>query len=165
MKGSRKNKSNVISGKLINIPELKESFGIIDTKTHELLKEGLDEKELVKKFQALWKSVFQRAPTAEAAAAFLQVKRSSSAYKKGTRKNKNNKNNKQSGGGFAPLAGAPLDFTTRPGVDGVYGSFPSYVSSGLDSYNKFNQIGLDESCGKVDITPVVPRGIGSNEVV
>ena len=145
----------------MNIPELKEAFGIIDAKTHELLKEGLDEKELVKKFQALWKSVFQRAPTPESAAAFLQVKRSSSASKKGTRKNKN----KQSGGGFAPLAGAPLDFTTRPGVDGVYGSFPSYVSSGLDSYNKFNQIGLDASCGKVDITPLVPRSIGSNEVV
>ena len=162
MTKSRKNKSKVLSGKLMNIPELKEAFGIIDAKTHELLKEGLDEKELVKKFQALWKSVFQRAPTPESAAAFLQVKRSSSAYKKGTRKNKNNK---QGGGGFAPLAGAPLDFTTRPGVDGVYGSFPSYVSSGLDSYNKFNQIGLDASCGKVDITPLVPRSIGSNEVV
>jgi len=162
--GTRKNKSKVLSGKLMNIPELKESFEIIDVKTHELLKEGLEEKELVKKFQALWKSVFQRAPTEEAAKAFLQVKRSSSGSKKGTRKHKNNRN-KQGGGGFAPLAGAPLDFTTRPGVDGVYGSFPSYVSSGLDSYNKFNQIGLDASCGKVDITPIVPRSIGSNEVV
>ena len=160
MMASRKRKSKVLSGKLMNIPELKESFGIIDTKTHELLKEGLDEKELVKKFQALWKSVFHRSVNAEAAAAFLQVKRASKA-KKNTRKNRANKQS----GGFASLAGAPLDYTTRPGVDGVYGSFPAYVASGQDNYNKFNQIGLDASCGKVDITPVVPRSIGSNIVV
>jgi hypothetical protein len=162
MMASRKRKSKILSGKLMNIPELKESFSIIDTKTHELLKEGLDEKELIKQFQALWKSVFHRSVTPEAAKAFLEVKRASKG-KKGTRKNKAS-NLKQSGG-FAPLAGAPLDYTTRPGVDGVHGSFPAYVASGQDSYNKFNQIGLDASCGKVDITPVVPRSIGSNDVV
>ena len=157
-KGKGTRKSKVLSGKIMNIPELKEAFGIIDKKTHELLKEDLDEKERIKKFQDLWKSVFFRGVSVEAAKTFLEVKRATKG-KTGSRKIKGQR------GGASPLAGAPLDYTTRPGVDGVHGSFPAYVASGLDSYNKFNQIGMDADCGKVDITPVVPRGIGSNEVV
>ena len=49
-KGKGTRKSKVLSGKIMNIPELKEAFGIIDKKTHELLKEDLDEKERIKKF-------------------------------------------------------------------------------------------------------------------
>ena len=154
-KGTRK--SNKLTGKIMNIPELKESFEIIDKKTQELLKEGKPMPETVKKFQALWKSVFYRPVSAEAAESFLHVKRLS--------KRKNNSTRKQKGGSFAPLAGAPLDFTTRPGVYGTYGSFPSYMTSGLDNYNKINQEGMFQECGKKDFTAVVPRGIGSNDVV
>jgi hypothetical protein len=153
-KMSRKSKP-MLPGKLMNIPELKESFGKIEKATHDLLKEGLDEKETIKKFQALWQSVFYRSVSFESAKAFLEVKRATKPSKKGTRKNK------QQGG--AGLQGAPLDYVTRPGVDGGYGSFPAYQLAGLDSYNKFNQIGMDADCGKVDITPLVPTGIGSNQ--
>jgi len=161
-KGKSTRKSKALSGKLMNIPELKESFGFVDKKTHELLKEDLDEKELIKKFQVLWKSVFHRAVSVEAAKAFLEVKRSSKGGKTGSRKVKSYTHS-QKGGAASALGGAPLDFTTRPGVDGVYGSFPAYVDRGLDSYNKFNQIGMDSD--QLRAAPVVPRSIGSNEVV
>jgi hypothetical protein len=159
-KGKSTRKSKVLTGKLMNIPELKESFGFVDKATHELLKEGLDEKECIKKFQALWKSVFHRSVSAEAAKAFLELKRAASGKtgKTGSRKLK-----AQKGGASTPLGGAPLDYTTRPGVDGVYGSFPKYVVSGLDSYDKFNQIGMDSDPTRA--APVVPRSIGSNDVV
>jgi hypothetical protein len=155
-KGTRK--SNKLTGKIMNIPELKESFEIIDKKTSELFKEGLSMPETVKKFQALWKSVFHRPVSAEAAESFLHVKKTSS-------KRKNNSTRKQKGGSVAPLAGAPLDFTTRPGVYGTYGSFPSYMMSGLDNYDKINQEGMFQECGTKDFTAVVSRGIGSNDVV
>ena len=156
-KGKTSRKSNKsLPGKLMNIPELKQAFGTIEKSTHDLLKEGLDEKTTVKKFQDLWKSVFYRSVTSESAKAFLDVKRATKPSKKGTRK--------QKGGASMALQGAPLDYTTRPGVDGVYGSFPEYQIAGLDSYNKFNQIAMDADCGKVDITPLVPTSIGSNLV-
>jgi hypothetical protein len=155
---TRKAKKLVGSGKIMNIPELKESFAIIDKKTHELLKEGKPMTETIKEFKELWKSVFHRSVSSEAAQAFLEVKRTAK------RKNNNNSTRKQKGGSYS-LAGAPLDFTTRPGVDGTYGSFPSYMTSGLDNYNKINQEGMFQECGTKDFTAVVSRGIGSNDVV
>ena len=49
---TRKAKKLVGSGKIMNIPELKESFAIIDKKTHELLKEGKPMTESVKEFNS-----------------------------------------------------------------------------------------------------------------
>lgn len=149
-KGTRKSK---MTGKIMNIPELKESFEILDQKVHEILKEGNPMPETVKKFQKLWKSIFFRQVSPESAKAFLEMKMSSK-NRKGTRK--------QKGGAFSALAGAPLDYTTRPGVDGTYGSFPAYMTSGLDNYSKINQIAMDADCGVKDITPIVPSSMGSN---
>jgi len=155
-KGKMSRKAKNLPGKLMNIPELKQAFGRIEKDTHDLLKEGLDEKAAVKKFQDLWKSVFFRSVNYESAKAFLDIKRGSkSSSKKGTRKQK---------GGFSqPLAGAPLDYTTRPGVDGSHGSFLQYQTSGLDSYNKFNQIAMDSDPPTANSTPLVPVAIGSNQ--
>jgi len=153
-KGKMSRKAKNLPGKLMNIPELKEAFGRIEKDTHDLLKEGLDEKAAVKKFQDLWKSVFFRSVNYESAKAFLDIKRGSKSSKKGTRKQK---------GGFVPLAGAPLDYTTRPGIDGLHGSFLQYQTSGLDSYNKFNQIAMDSDPPTANPTPLVPVSIGSNQ--
>jgi len=155
-KGKMSRKAKNLPGKLMNIPELKEAFEQIEKDTHDLLKEGLDEKATVKKFQDLWKSVFFRSVNYESAKAFLDIKRKSkNSSKKGTRKQK---------GGFSqPLAGAPLDYTTRPGIDGPHGSFLQYQTSGLDSYNKFNQIAMDSDPPTANPTPLVPVSIGSNQ--
>jgi hypothetical protein len=53
-------------------------------------------------------------------------------------------------GGAMPLAGAPLEYQTRPGVDGVYGQFPTYQTQGLDRYY---QDSLSADCGKANGFP------------
>lgn len=148
-------RSDATTSKALTIPELKTAFDTVNTQTEQLLRAGLPQAELVKRFQALWKSVFHRPVTAAAASAYLTIKRGAKTYRM-TRK--------QRGGATAPLAGAPLDYTLRPGVDGVHGSFPAYVAQGQTFYNHVNQSAIQQECGVRDITPVVPASIGSNEV-
>jgi len=164
---SRKGKATRKSGKSqvkpLTIPELKHTFDALDQGTRDILAKEPKEKQTAQ-FQRLWRSLFHRPVSKEAAEAYLAMKRSppvgfSGPYK---RKGKHTMRHRMRGG--AALAGAPLDYATRPGVYGEYGSFPSYDSSGLDFYNKINQDALTADCGKVDITPKVPVSIGSNEV-
>lgn len=74
--------------------------------------------------------------------------------KSGTRKQK----------GGAQLTGAPLDYSTRPGIDGIYGVFPAYITSGFDFYNDINKEAPLAGCGVENTTPKVPISIGSNLV-
>lgn len=145
-----------LNSKGLTIPELKRAFDAVDSEVHTLLKQGLPAEEETKKFQAIWKRIFHRAVGKDAAVAYLQVKRAAGARpvaKHTTRKMK----------GGAPLAGAPLDYMTRPGVDGAYGSFPAYQAQGLSFYNTINQQGIAAECGVKDFTPKVPDMIGSNQ--
>ena len=154
----RRSAPRALPGNVLTIPELKQAFSAVDTETRKILKENLSQAEQVKKFQTVWRSIFHKPVTKEAAEAYLQIKRGSAsrAVRKGvTRKMK---------GGSTPLAGAPLDFSTRPGVDGVHGSFPAYQTSGLSFYNTVNQNGMAQECGTKDFTPKVPEMVGSNEV-
>ena len=58
-------------------------------------------------------------------------------------------------GGAMALAGAPLDYQTRPGVDGPYGNFPTYQAQGLDrSYGS----AISADCGKPNGFPTDPSG-------
>jgi hypothetical protein len=61
------------------------------------------------------------------------------------------------------LAGAPLDHITSPGVYGVHGSFPPYLSSGLSFYNTINQDQLNKGVGLAAFEPNVPADMGSNQ--
>jgi hypothetical protein len=67
-------------------------------------------------------------------------------------------------GGTAPIAGAPIDFQTRPGIDGVHGSYPQYLTSGLSFYNTINQDQLNKGVGLAAFEPAVPADMGSNQV-
>jgi hypothetical protein len=58
---------------------------------------------------------------------------------------------------------APLDSQTRPGIDGVHGSYPQYLTGGLGFMDTVNKEGMFQGCGKVDTTPVVPVSIGTNK--
>lgn len=146
-------KTRKLKSKPLTIPQLRKSFDAIDAwvETH-LRKSGKTAKQLVPAFQAEWKRIFHREVNSKAAEAYLALK-----HKGGPRKTK-----KQHGGSAAALAGAPLDYTTRQGVYGVYGNFPQYVSSGLTFYNQINQDSLTAMCGKEDITPKIPADMGSN---
>jgi len=132
------------SKKHMTIPELKGAFDAIQKEAHMIIKQGGSSSEQVKKFQKAWKMVFHRPVTSAAAESYLKFKRINGEKRSSTRKQK---------GGAAALAGAPLDYSLRQGVDSTYGNFPDYQSSGLKFYDTVNQIAMDKDCGVVDITP------------
>ena len=137
----------------VKIPELKRSFDQLERAVSTIIKQTPSTKERVKKLQEVWRKIFGRPVEAIAAEAYIQVM---------ARTRKGGKTRKQSGGSAA-LAGAPLDFQTRPGVDGVHGSFPPYLTNGLSFYNTINQEGMFKGCGTENITPNVPASLGSNQ--
>jgi hypothetical protein len=146
---TRKQKS-----KHLTIPQLRKSFDHIDTWVENHVRKHKSVKDIIPAFQAEWKKTFHREVNAKAAEAYLALK-----HRGAPRMTK-----KQRGGGGAALAGAPLDYTTRQGVYGVYGNFPTYVGSGLTFYNQINQDSLTANCGKENITPKLPADMGSNQV-
>jgi len=131
--------------------ELKSVFDRVRKGALAILKETSDKKQRIKKLQALLKEQFHHPVQPMAAEAYLSVIEKGAGAKRGTRRRK------QKGGM------APLDFQTRPGIDGVHGSFPQYLTGGLSFYNTVNQEGMFQGCGKVDTTPAVPVSIGSNQ--
>jgi hypothetical protein len=144
-KGKSTRRNNKGYKKHLTIPEIKQAFETVGRATHDILKEGGSTSEQVKKFQKVWKSVFHRPVGSVQAEAYLKMKRISAGRKPG-------RTRKQKGG--AALAGAPLDYTLRPGVDAAgYGNFPEYQVSGLATYDKINQEGMFQECGTKDITP------------
>jgi hypothetical protein len=131
------------------IPELKRSFDALEREVDTILASGSGSSAArVKRFQEAWRRIFGRPVDATAAEAYLAVK-SRRAPKK-TRKVQR--------GGMAPV-----DFQTRPGVDGSYGSFLPYVSQGLRFYDTINQEGMFKDCGVKDSSPNVPADMGSNK--
>ncbi len=140
----------------MTIPELKRAFEKVEAKVQSI--RSLPMSEQVKEFQSTWKDIFGRELDKSAAEAYLKVKKVS----KMTRKAK-----KTMKGGAAPLAGAPIDYQTRPGIDGPSFngavSYPAYLSAGLAGYDKFNQFAYKADCGVKDISPTLPAGLGSNQ--
>ena len=129
------------------IPQLRKAFDHIE----KIAKEGAS----LETFQDEWKKVFSHDIDAQAAQSFLRFH---------SKKNRTKKNKQK--GGAAPLAGAPLDYTTRPGTyDTPYGSFLDYLSSGFNFYDKINTNSfVPTQCGKENITPQLAANMGSNKV-
>jgi hypothetical protein len=152
------------TGRAISIPELKEAFDAVERKTAEILRSDAPKPTKVRRFQEAWRNIFGRPVEASAAEAYLAVKAHSlprTVGKGSARK----KTRKQHGGATgAPLAGAPLDFQTRPGVDGTHGTFLPYVARGFGFYDTVNQQGLFKGCGTENSTPAVAADMGSNKV-
>lgn len=157
-KKTRRNKTSKKAGTgtgAMTIPELKRAFDKVEAKVQSM--RSLSMSEQVKQFQETWKETFGREIERTAAEAYLKVKMSEKS-KKMTRKAK-----KAMKGGAAPLAGAPLDYQTRPGIDGPSVSYPAYLSTGLAGYDQFNQFAYKADCGVKDSTPSLPAGLGSNQ--
>lgn len=160
----KQNKTRKLKKGLMTIPQLRKAFDHIERYTTSLLQSTKDEAERRKAFQKEWKKVFHRDVDDKSADAYLQFEEKKIGSK-GTRKQKQKGGSlDQRGGSAAPLAGAPLDYSTRPGIDGIYGVFPAYVSSGLSFYNDINKEAPLAGCGTENTTPKVPISIGSNEV-
>lgn len=140
----------------LSIPELKHAWDEIHKSTHDILKESKPVAEQIKDFQKMWKKIFHRPVSTESAEAYLRIKRLTTSRHMGR------KTRKMKGGG--PLAGAPLDSVTQPGVYGTHGSFPSYQSNGLGFYDTINKQAMFQECGYTDITPVTGGTIKSDQV-
>ena len=85
--------------------------------------------DAVSSYKEEWRRVFKREISPADAAAYLKFRFGLKGKKGLTRRHR-----KMRGGAALALAGAPLDYTTRAGISGVYGNFPSYQSEGLDRY-------------------------------
>lgn len=119
------------------IPELREAFERIETFAKDLAMKGGAARELV----AEWKAVFGRKidlPSAESYMSFIKEgpPRHNESVSVHVGKNAPSKKGKtrkirKMHGGAGPIAGAPLDYQTRPGIDGPYGNFPPYVDGGF----------------------------------
>ena len=133
-----------------SIPSIKNSFDVLEKEVEEIIRDTQDTKQRVRKFQQVWRKIFGRPVEGIAAEAYLQVKMKTTTRRKS-----------QKGG--SALAGAPLDYQTRPGIDGVHGSFPQYVSSGLGFYDTINQDQLNKGVGLSAFEPAVPASMGSNQ--
>lgn len=112
MTKTKKQKSSMMT-----IPQLRKAFDHIEVYTAGLLGREKDMKKRRKAFQEEWMKVFHRSVDDKSADAYLQFE---------AKKNKKGSKTRKMRGGAA-LSGAPLDYSTRPGIYGVYGNFPEYL--------------------------------------
>lgn len=156
LKGKSKTmKKKAMKAQPASIPELRAAFEAVEAKAESL--RNADKTTQIKEFQKAWKATFGKDIDAKAVDAYLHVK-FSAKHQRMTRK----KGKKQSGGAL-PLQGAPLDYQTRPGIDGVHATYPAYVQQGLGFYDSVNQTAMKAECGLKDFTPQIPKGMGSNQ--
>ena len=121
----------------MTIPQLRKAFDHIESYSLMLLKREKDATKRRKAFQDEWMKVFHRTIDEKAADAYLQFEAKKSKGKGHTRRMK----------GGAALAGAPLDYSTRPGIYGVYGEFPQYIASGFSTFgDATNKMAIQEGC-------------------
>lgn len=152
MANTRKQRKGVMT-----IPQLRKAFEHMESFTGSLLTREKGSVAQRKAFQKEWQRVFHRSVDDKAADAYLKFEaKKGKKSKKGTRK--------QKGGSMPQLGMAPLDYSTRPGINGVHGTFPAYVTSGFDMYNQINQDSPRLGCGVENITPKIPADLGSNAV-
>jgi hypothetical protein len=119
----------------MTIPHLRKAFDHIEAFTNALVVKEKDPKKRRKAFQEEWRKVFHRSVDDKAADAYLKFE---------SKKGKKGSTRKQRGG--AALGGAPLDYSTRPGLYGVYGEFPQYISGGFSFGNSVNKMAIQEGC-------------------
>jgi hypothetical protein len=105
----------------------------------------MSHQQKVRTFQSEWHRVFGKKMDAKVASDYLKH------VSKGTRKMR----------GGAALAGAPVDYMTRPGASLPHGTFLEYVKGGFDVGVPLP--GMNASCGLQGGTVPYP-GTGSNQV-
>ena len=151
VKGQKTRKTRTTAGKktkahILTIPQLRKAFDHMDhvvESQRKVAKHSFSNAVIV--YREEWRKTFKRDLSPADAAAYLKFRYGMKAEK--TRRSKTR------GGGA--LAGAPLDYTLRPGVQGVYGSFPSYQTEGLDRY--YNSA-MTADCGKANGFPTDGSG-------
>lgn len=119
----------------MTIPQLRKAFDHIESYTESLLRREKDAKKRRQAFKEEWMRVFHRSIDDKAADAYIHFE---------SKKGKKAKTRRMKGGSV--LGGAPLDYSTRPGIYGVYGSFPQYIGAGFSFGNDINKMAIQEGC-------------------
>ncbi len=151
---------------IYSIPELRRSFEHVEEFLHKKAHSKEPHANIVKDFQTEWKKVFHKEIDKKSAEAYvdhvlLQAKTHGRTLRHKTHKHK---------GGAAPIAGAPLDYTTRAGLypspgqipPNAYGDILEYVSKGFWNPEPAQQ--YDPVPGQTHYVTSVPKGMGDNTV-
>ena len=145
----------------MTIPQLRKGFESINVETAKILARHPINEESITSFKKVWKQVFGKIIDSSTAETYLRLQ----VKNKKSSKSKSKTYKKQKGGA------APVEYMMTPGIDssqgtvqGAYGSFLPYVSSGLSFYDDINKIAMDSECGKTDISPHIAESMGSNKV-
>jgi hypothetical protein len=128
-RGTRKKRSVSMKHRGLGLKHLRSAFDHIEkvvSKLKDTSKHSFN--GAIDTFKDEWEKTFKHAISPADAAAYLKFRFGLKGKKAMTRR-------KMKGGGL-PLAGAPLDYATRPGEasgvqGGVYGQFPTYNDGGL----------------------------------
>jgi hypothetical protein len=147
---------------VMTIPELRRSFEYIEEYIDKLSRSTMNKNEMITTLQKEWENVFHKSIDRKSAEAYVEHVISS---KKQVRKTLRKKR-----GGAEPIMGAPLDYTTRPGVyiepaaipPNAYGNILDYVSKGF--WNPEQGHSYDPVPGQTHYPTNVPKGMGENTV-
>jgi len=154
-KGQRKtrrarSKPSKKQGSVLTIPQLRKAFDHMDSVVEHLKKTSRHSlSDAVAQYREEWRKTFKRELTPADAAAYLK-------FRFGIKHTRSTRRSRFRGGALSPtIAGAPLDYSLRPGVTGVYGNFPTYQTQGLDRYYGS---AISADCGKPNSFPADPSG-------
>lgn len=126
---------------VLTIPQLRKAFDHMDKVVEGLRKVAKHSfSDAVVAYREEWRKTFKRDLPPADAAAYLKFRYGMKSTRSMTRRTKT-----RGGALGVALAGAPLDYQTRAGVDGVYGNFPTYQTQGLD---RFYGSAITADCGK-----------------
>ena len=149
---------------IMTIPELRRSFEHIEDFLTKELNSKASKGEIVTHLQKEWEDVFFKPLNRKAAEAYVEHVMT---YKSRRLTRKSGKKH----GGAEPLAGAPLDYNTRPGLyiqpaaipPNAYGNILDYVSKGF--WNPEQAHSYDPVPGQTHYVTSVPKGMGENTFI
>jgi hypothetical protein len=153
---------------VLSIPELRRAFEHIEAFVVGNL--GAPKGELVSGLQAEWKNTFHKMLDKKDAEAYVDYVQGMHKITKASRPHGTRRHRYRYRGGGGPLAGAPLDYTTRPGLyiapginQGSYAIVPAYVDKGF--WNPEPGHSYDPVPGQTRYPTHAPPGMGSNAVM
>lgn len=150
---------------IMSIPELRHSFEHIEDYVNAMLIKGESHSDLVKGLRKEWRGVFHKELTKKEAEDYIEHLRSVKKHTKSVRRTVK-RGGATAGSPASPIAGAPLDYTTRPGMYQApgegYGNYTSYVGKGF--WNPEPARSYDPVQGQTHYVTNVPKGMGDNTV-
>ena len=160
----RKTRKHTAKDHVQTIPELRRAFEYIEEVGYDLARKPM--KTSIPAFQAEWKATFYRELEHDAAKAYLEHLKTLKSAPRTLKTRRLGK--KMHGGTQQPIAGAPLDYTTRAGLytpsaaipPNSYAQVPAYIQSGF--WNPEQSHSYDPVPGQTHYVTATPSGLGLN---